>query len=301
VDDKFHRNYVSTYHVCIPHWAGPFSAVQAVGIPAYGSNYTWGADFDLWAFATSYSAGFDPDENCVVSGIKCHKYEVIVTHTTTPTDYPSGILRDDPITYPPRISGSFANFSVPAYRDKDDAPVVNTATELFDNTPEIEDSHDTLNLEFVTPTINLAQRSDFRNSVNSEPIWGLGIRQVKLISWTYKILWYGATPYVMHNFEFHISQVQHPYACGDGDETAYNLNPAIGWYTTLPNAGYRELTGGSIVTILDDFDSPLNKPSDLDCDGAVSTEQKWIRYALEKERDFTTIPGMPDPLPGPFA
>ena len=74
------------------------------------------------------------------------------------------------------------------------------------------------------------------NKVNSEPIWGLPRRRVKLKQWNYQVLRAGPTfEYIKHDFSFDISYVKGPQ---DASKISNGASAGlIGFYHTLPNSG----------------------------------------------------------------
>jgi hypothetical protein len=80
-----------------------------------------------------------------------------------------------------------------------------------------------------------------------------------------------------------------------------------GWYTVYPNEGYAALKVANDLqtrrTKRDAEDMPLNRPININCNGTEKTSAGtlWNIFKVEEEYDLTTIPGMPNPLPGPFS
>lgn len=302
LDKKFNRVYTSLYSVITDKDDSPIIPMSAPGLPGYGTAYAWnGSILDNWAFANHFSSAletYDMDYH----GTAASQWTVTVNHSSERADRDqqdsSANRNDNPLLEPPILRGSFMGSTREAFRDKDDNPIVNTAIELFDPMPIIDDSIDTLYMEYNTATINLAQRTSFRNKVNSVAMWGLEPRQIKLARWAWDILFAGSLPYVRHQFEFHISDEPHKTDV----ETGVASDP--GWRTTIPNVGMRYRNdAGDLVSIQDVEDNATMKPYYLTSAGAVITAagtETYKVFEIEHEKDFHEIPGMPDPLPGPF-
>lgn len=303
-DDKFNRVHTGIFQVITDVDDGPITALNAIGIPTWGTSFVWNADIDLWAFAQTYKA--DPIERIVYGGRDCWKWQVTVTWSSKSTERAKTSPRLNPIDDPPVISGSFLGERVTAIRDKDGNPIVNAAAEPYlDSPPTVLGNTDTLRISYHTAQIDLAQRAQYVGAVNQSTIWGLQPRQALLTRWDYSVKYAGDLEYIAHSFEFHIKFDETPASnvCkGEG------LADKPGWYTILPNRGY------SPYKIADDYnsktlkrdgeDNPVTTPVSLLCNGTENTDpatEYWNVFAVEKERDFTAIPGMPNPLPGPFA
>jgi hypothetical protein len=279
--------------------------MQAPGIPAYGAVYIWGNDFDLWAYADSakativeqnmmYDVGNGPED--------CTQWNVAISWSTNANPRNASDPRGNPINDPPIISGSFVGDSELAFRDKDDVPIANSAGERYEDLPTVTGNTDTLNIGVKTATINLAQRADAVGKVNSVSIWGLGPRQVQLTQWTYNIEYAGTLAYVSNQFSFLINRKQHPTT-----NVCKGPSGAVGFYTVRPNEGYGYLETANDQNTRkeakDKEDQPLSRPIKLNCDGTrrESVEMLWNVFPTEEEYNLNSIPGIPNPLPGPFS
>jgi len=301
VDNKFNRTYTGVYQVIADLSDSPLTVLQAVGIPQWGSSFVWDTDFDLWAFAQGYTA--DPVERVIYAGRDCWVWEVKVTWSSVSTERSKADPRNSPIDDPPVVSGSFLGERVKAIRDKDGDPIVNAAAEPYlDSPPTIMSNIDTLRISYNTLTINLGQRTRYVGTVNSSGIWGLEKRQALMSRWDWRVLYAGDLAYIAHDFEFHIK-----YDLTPADNVCVGPTEVEGWYTILPNRGYSPYKVPeeyeSKVLARDKEDNPLTTPVSLNCDGTENMDpdfEYWNVFEVEREEDFTSIPGMPNPLPGPF-
>ena len=307
IDEENHRNYTSQYQVIADVTDGPMAIRNANGIPAYGSSFAYESETDTWAFCKSIDA--NPSARIKGPSGERIKHLVTVVHSTKPSggsNNPNN-QRDDPLDEDPVIGGSFVQYSKPAHRDRNNIPILNTAKEPYTPPVEVEDAYDTLTISYNTATISLGFRAGYRNTVNSSAIWGLPKRRAKIVRWDWKILYAGTNmAYVRHDFEFHISYKEHPT-----QDVCTGAANNIGWYTTLPNSGTyywpagwgpAKLLKDESVKFMDKEDQPVDV-GNLTCDGDDGTgnDQTWNVFEVEYEKDFTAIPGMPDPLPGPFS
>lgn len=305
IDKTFARTYQAVFQVIASRMEGPAQVQQAAGIPAYGGPYILGNDFDLWAFADSSSASpveFNVQFDLGNGPENCTKWEVTITWSTNANPRNSTDPRGNPINDPPIIGGSFVGQTELAFRDKDGQPISTTAGERYEDLPTRLDDTDTLTIGVKTSTINLVQRAEAIGKVNQAPIWGLGPRQVQLTQWGWSIEYAGSLPFIQNNFSFLISRKKHPTS-----NVAKGPTSAVGFFTTRPNEGYSFLEDANDQetrkVAKDEEDQPFNRPIKLNQNGTkrTSVEMLWNVFAVEEEYDFNTIPGIPNPLPGPFA
>lgn len=301
IDKELNRTYTSSYLVAnTPLYTSPSEVINASGIPNYWLPYTWNNITDPYAVFSNLDV--DPrDQDPGNAGVRLRDWIVTVTHSTKdPPQRDPNIPRGNPINEPPRLAGSFLTRMITAVRDKDDNPIVNTAKMPFDPPLQTEDSMDTLQIEYNTKTINLKQRSEYRNTVNSVAMWGLQPRQIKLTRWAWSVRYVPGYDYIRHQFEFNINYESFfldPVNQPGGDQNYQ------GYYTLVANRGYDELIDGNKHKLITENDEPLTYPSKLNEDGtrrAPDEEETWLVFELEKEKDFLQIPGMPKKLPGPF-
>lgn len=305
IDKEFNRVYTAVFQVIASKDNGPAQVMQASGIPAYGSSYTWFNDFDVWAFCDSCKA--DPVEQNILADVgsgpeDCTKWEVKITWSTSANPRAATDSRGNPVSDPPVISGSFTGQTELAFRDKDGNPISTTAGERYEDLPTKMDSTDTLTIVVKTATINLIQRAEASGKVNSVPMWGLQARQILLSQWAWSVEYAGNTAYILNTFSFIISRKKHPTANVSKGPTS-----AVGFFTTRPNEGFSYLeTANQEATrkvAKDKEDQPVSRPVKLNTDGTKRTlaTMLWNVFPVEEEYNFKTIPGIPDPLPGPFA
>lgn len=298
VDKEFNRVYTATYQVIASKFHGPLSVSSAPGLPLWGSSFVWGGDFDLWCFVNGIKA--TPIERIQYDNHECWQWIVTVTWSTVPVTRGPSQERGNPLLEPPVISGSFVGSSLPAYRDIEDKPIANTAGEPYNPPPMVKDGIDTLRIGYNTAVIDLVLRAEAIGKVNELPIWGLESRQAFLNQWTWNIAYSGTLAFIRNEFEFHINRK--PTPTSSSVCTGASFADKEGWYTVLPNEGLAPLEEpeGERIHKKDKQDMPLTSPVPLTCDGTEGEDDKFNIFAVEREFDFLTIPGLPDPLPGPF-
>lgn len=306
IDAEFHRTYTSHYRVISGHEAAPQAVSNPGGLPNFGSSYSWYGNVDLWAFCKGAKVQPQPVE-IKYNGQRALQWDITVTHSSRPdgnsTD--SGTARDNPLDDKPVISGSFTSNRVPRFRDKDGNVIENAAGQVYNPPVEVDDSYDSIRIAYNHATISLSQRAQARGCVNSAPIWGLAARQAKLVRWDWRVLRAGnSLEYIRSEFEFLINYALTP--------ATVCVGPAgvRGWYTVLPNTGDHYYVGGDKTDPKakragkDGVDESLADKIKLTCTGDRQADQGaavgWNVFEVENEYNFTTLPSMPNPLPGPF-
>lgn len=307
-DSELHRQYTSTYQIISTYDASPLEVVMTGGLPDYGSSYYWYGVSDYWAFLRSCESGEPSDEiEHYVGGTRYRAlvWNPTVVHNSRPTDgstNPSGGYpgRQNPLNDPPVISGSFVSKRIGVATDKDGEPIIRTNGQVYSPLPEINAADDSLRISFNTATIDLSIRSAAQGKVNSASIWGLGARQVRLDQWSYRVMRSGSFfSYIKNDLEFTITDYTTPtdVCTGPADAT--------GFYTVLPNIGdYYINDDGDPVRFTVKGDDVQPGGGALTCAGGLpadrSAKPKLNVFAVEREYNFNNIPGLPNPLPGPF-
>lgn len=317
VDRDFHRTYTTIYVVFTERNQDPFNAASVSGIPTYGDSYSWNAFTDVWAFAKQFDIQRDQELKDPLSGDIVVRWTITVRHDSKPTGGSNGFTpRDNPLDEPVVITGSFDWYTSPRYRDIDGNVLANSAHIPYPReTVEVDDVFDTINVSYNYATIDLDLRSQMINAVNSVPMWGLGVRRIKLSTWDYQILWAGpAFQYVKYNLKFTVSYEEMP------PEEEVNIGKAYaglyGFYTVLRDEGELYWAGGrdkqanetdkqwlTRLTAATAKDEKQDTPIKLDANGDKIPDNENVLYNIfrvEKERNLLLIPGMIDPLPGPF-
>ena len=141
-------------------------------------------------------------------------------------------------------------------------------------------------IEANTAYLSLAFRAAYKDRVNSNSMWGLGPRCIKLAKWDYTLQYYGACfAYFQNTLELAI----------DVD----------GWDKPVLDQGFRKKVGvdddGNAIyeTFVSSKDrGPLNHPRMLDGAGDTLPDgdpPEWLTPEVLEETDFSLL-GFPDPL-----
>jgi hypothetical protein len=279
VSDDGHRNYTSTYEIITDSKQdSPLIVIAAAGIPVYQAGYAWGTDSDPEALRTR-TLSVKP------RGVQESRrtWRVTVKHSTKAEG-----CKDaddlDPLSKPLVLSGAFAAFTKAAVDDKVGDALLTSSDEPIIPPLEIDDSRDTLSVEFNTLTLDLQVRSSLRDRCNSNTMWGLAARAIKLAKWGWSREFYGQCyPYFKNSLEF-----------------AINIDL---WNSRVLDQGWREklgvgADGKPIYSVITEKDQPVHQPVLLDGAGrkrAAGFAPVFFTKEIVKEADLSVI-GLPDPL-----
>lgn len=279
-DDDGNSTYVVTYRVqCNNATDGPRTCFNSGLLPGYGSTYTNGVETNTDAFYRSY-------QNWRYENLEHRLTRLVdVIFTTRPVTTKPQASWGSPLYEPWRVSGSYTDLQKEVDRDRNGTKICNSSDEP--KTRLIPYGHDTVHLEGYTDTISLSQRAQAVKKCNSAAMWGLSARRVFLRQWTYQIVYNHTTPYVHHVLDFEIN---------------YD-----GWDEKFIDAGTRTklVVGSPVYTPITNKDIKERGEVYLDGSGQIlDTTATPAGYTLTFEAidqyNFLTIPGLPNPLPGPF-
>jgi len=271
---------------------GPNDIILNASCPQYGDAYTFGNDFNLFAWCRSVNVKLETAKESRLSWIVTANY----SSKGAPQD-PADKAIQNPADWSWRVSGSFSMQQRAPDKDIDDRALVNAAGEPFLPPPEIEDPQIVLVLEKNTPTIDLSLYADAGGKVNDAAIWGLNARCAKIMQWTFNFAWTApGQAYVQNRWEVAVKLDGFYFQpLNIGHRAKGDIDPDVG------AAKMREAT--------DEFWQPLSRPRLLDQFGDFLADGvnplffdqaagPLQRFKLEDEFDFSQI--FPPALPGPF-
>ena len=196
-DEEGHRVYKITFVVQCDSLDGPATALQAPGLPVFGTYWIIDNDVDLWAWCR-WDAEVEPDKDDEPNEF----FFVTFTFSTKPPDSPCKNNEvEDPLQEPPKISGSFVSYSEEATFDRFGNPLLNSAFErLRGPQVEFDGNRPQIKIEMNVPDLDLATLAVSANTVNDAPLWGMPPRCVKLsgIDWEQKYYGQCCTYYTLH-------------------------------------------------------------------------------------------------------
>lgn len=264
----------------------------------FGSPYNWFEFVDEWAFSNNYQMRRKAEITDPSTGDIRTLWEITITYDTKPTgSQQSASKRENPIDDEPICRGGFSLFKRGVWRDKDDEPVVNAFGDPYVPPSEIDGAFDTVSISFNTKKINLIQRAQAIAKVNSNTMWGLERRRVKLTQWNWQKLYAGANfPYIKNDLQFEVSFVEHPKTY-----VAKGPKGVLGYYKTLPNSGERYWIEPDNKTIenvgkFEVADEVQQVKGKLEKDGTKRDEELpdlYNVFLLEHEFDFSQIEKLP--------
>jgi len=187
-DEEGHRTFTVVHLVRTDDFDdGPQIVMNTPGLPAIGSFWNFGNDVDVWAFCY-------PDMN-----VKIHKekegdpnkhWRVRQKFSTIPLKRCQDETIEDPLLEPQKISGSFVKYTKEASQDRFGNMIKNSAHETYRG-PQVEFDHNrpTVRIEQNQALLGLDTFTEIVDTVNDAPLWGLGVRKIKLsdVSWERKL------------------------------------------------------------------------------------------------------------------
>ena len=200
-DKEGHRTYKVKWLVRSGYTDdGPAHALIAAGLPAIGSSWNQGNDYDAWARCL-------PTMSCrsLTQNERGIWWEVEQTFSTKPLNRCQDTTIDNPLNEPDRISGGFAKYTKEVEKDKDGKAIKSSSLERIRGDQVTFDANrPTVTIEknvLVLPLVEIAEMID---TVNESTLWGLDKRCVKLsnVSWSREL--YGTCTFfykVSYEFE----------------------------------------------------------------------------------------------------
>ena len=197
-DDDGHRTYTITFRVEGDPGSsstqidgdGPEQITTASGLPKVGDSWSYGNDKDNWAFCTPFIK-IDPYDR----GQKTKFWNLSYKFSTKPWADPGGGGRGggrggarlsfcnegqitNPLMEPDVIRGSFIYGSKKTSKDKDGLLIDKTSFEVAEI--EIDENLPTVEIGQNVSNLDLAEFTEAVNKVNSNTMWGLSARKIKL-------------------------------------------------------------------------------------------------------------------------
>lgn len=191
-DDDGHREYKITFRVLMDSpLQGPATALQAPGLPVFGTYWIIDDESDLWAWCR-WSADVKP----VWENEPNLYFDCTFTFSTKPPDEKDRACKEteveDPLLEPPKINGSFVVYQEEATHDRFGSALVNSAFErLRGPQVEFDGNRPQVKIDMNVAILDLALLATLANSVNAMPLWGMPPRCVKLSEIEWERKYYG--------------------------------------------------------------------------------------------------------------
>ena len=203
-DEEGFREYFITHRVKMTDEGdGPALALQASGLPATGSFWSFDNDVDIWAFCSPEKTQKIYKEK---RGDPNLWWDVESRFTTKPFNRCQTSTIEDPLLEPQKISGSFVKFTKEAIVDKDGNGVFSSSEEMFRGPQvEIDDNRPTVRIEQNVLNLGLATFAPMVDTVNDAALWGLPARTIKLSNVSWQRKYFGTcSKYYTRIFDFDI-------------------------------------------------------------------------------------------------
>lgn len=234
-DSEGHREYGIRFQVVASKTDGPATILSTPGLPTIGSQWAFDGDLDPWALC-------HPDVKVAPILTKEPNTEWTLDYkfSTKPLKRCQDTQIDNPLDEPPRVSGSFLRVAKPLMQDRLGNPILNVNGEPIEGLTK-DEVHPTVVIEQNLPGIDLNLNLEFVDTLNNAALWGVGVEQIKLSSFSWERKLYGVcTYYYSRKLEFEISFGGHHLE--DILENGFKVRPgawnAAGhWIPDLARAG----------------------------------------------------------------
>lgn len=202
-DEEGYRKYTARWQVLTTSpYDGPAVVINAAGLPAVGTYWAFGNDFDPWSFCTP---------ECTVAAVyddeRCAHWLVEQVFTNKPGKNRQDSPIENPLDQPPDISGSFLKYQKEAYQDRYGDLLLNSSRELMrGNQVEKDANFPTISIKINQAAIGLATYAAMIDGVNDAAMWGLPPRTIKLdnVGWARRVFAWACSYYYTINYEFKI-------------------------------------------------------------------------------------------------
>ncbi len=311
-DDDGYRIYKVKHIVVTTSYAdGPQVVMNASGLPAIGSYWSYGNDVDVWAFCWPTLSIRHHQEK---EGEPSYYWEVENTFSNKPASKRcQSTPIDDPMQEPQKISGSFVKTTEEAVYDRFGNLLKSSSHERFKGPlVEFDVSRPTVRIEQNMLALGLSTFTAMVDTVNDAPLWGLPARCVKLSApeWSREI--YGSCNfYYKRIFNFDINYNTFDREIPDSGTKALNghWNSATGQYVLDTIGGsapdpnnpqhfnqYKDRNAENATCLLNGAGLPASAIAGLGTGSGATTGPAYI-YQVQKydESNFLLL-GIPTTL-----
>lgn len=191
-DEDGYREYEAKWLVeCTDYWDGPYTVMNASGLPFIGSSWNIGNDSDLYAYCQPQWQ-ISP----VLEGEPNKYWYVQTPFSTKPRKRCQDNAPENPLDEPMRLGGSFVKFTKEVAVDRNDNLLRTTSHEVLRGAvTEFDDNRPTVQVGMNLLVLPLSTFTPMIDTVNDGPMWGLSARMVKLSNATWTRQVYGTCSY----------------------------------------------------------------------------------------------------------
>lgn len=203
VDPDGHRNYRILWLIeADTKFDGPANIFGAVGLPAIGDQWIFGNDNDPWAFCWP-----DWQVSPVLTKEPSLFWTIEQQFTTRPFIRCMTTQIGNPLLEPPRISGSFVNYTRQTGTNYLGQPVLNSSRQIITGQEMERDfARPGVDISINVYPIDLNIISSSMHTLNDSTLWGLPARYVKLSRCSWQQVFYGVCGYYFTiNYGFDIN------------------------------------------------------------------------------------------------
>jgi hypothetical protein len=197
------REYKITHRVNCDRGDGPFTALNASGLPRVGDAWNFDNDSDPAAVCWP-NAVITP---VIDDGEPTTQFLVEQTFSTKPIDFFAFDPLDDPLLEPPVVTGSFTRVVEEATIDRFKNQIVSSSFEQIRGYgAEFDNGTHTVHIEHNVPNLQLLLCTGLLHSVNNATMWGMPKRCVKMSTFNWQALYKNSgTKYYRRIYDFDIN------------------------------------------------------------------------------------------------
>lgn len=193
-DVEGYRTYKLRLRVMCDPEDGPLSALLTPGLPLLGTPWVIDNDLDLWVWCTPQVTV----EQEAPEGEPNTAFDLDFTFSNKPPQAERQRCNDssieDPLLEPPKTSGSFINYTEEGQKDKFGDPIQSSSHERFTG-PQNEWDAGRPNIRIEQNVASFYQAAvlpgQLLHNLNDSPLWGFGVRCVKLSHATWERKYHG--------------------------------------------------------------------------------------------------------------
>ena len=190
-EDSGHRTYSATYKVRHNEDDGPYTVLNATGLPAIGDYWVHdrGLETDTYARRNPYAK-----IKAVVSSEKTDISHVEVKFTTKPFKRCQDVQIGNPLLEPAKLSGTFSEQMQKAIFDRHWNAIRSSAMTPYEDI-EQETSFPTVEVSVNVASSPVALITSKLHYLNDSTMWGLPAGCIKFSSASWERLYYGVCSY----------------------------------------------------------------------------------------------------------
>lgn len=269
----FHRDYSVRFRVKTTDVNdGPLTVLSAAGLPTMGSIWNFGNDTDLWAYCWP-EISVTPQVDRKINNL----WIVQQLFSTRPLQRCQDTNFENPLSEPPKISGSFTKYDKKARQDYQGKMLRYSNMEpIYSLT--VDANRPNVSISMNSASLGLETFSQMINTVNDSDMWGLSKRKIMLANVTWSRNLYGTcTFYYTRTFDFEIRY--EGFDIEDVLDEGFKVRrgrwaPLVSAMVWTPDAGTDEDDPNDYEVFKDQLDHPFPTRTALDGHGNPNPDPK---------------------------